>query len=84
MRAMRIAFSTASAPPLVKNTLFMFSATKPVMSWAASPRAAFACCGAMVESVAAWSWIALMTFGCWWPMFTLTSCDEKSRNLLPS
>ena len=29
--------------------------------------------------IAACSWMPAMTFGCWWPMLVLTSCDEKSR-----
>ena len=79
MRAMRTAFSLASAPPLVKKTLFIPSGARPAMRIAASPRAALACWGATVDSSAAWSWIALTTLGCWWPMLTLTSCDDRSR-----
>ncbi len=35
--------------------------------------------GPIVQSWSAWSLIAWMIFGCWWPMLTLTSCDAKSR-----
>ena len=35
--------------------------------------------GAMVHCRAAASWIAATSFGCWYPMFTLTSWLEKSR-----
>ena len=79
-----MAFSIASAPPLVKKTLFMPSGARPAIRLAASPRASLACCGAMVASLAACSWIAATTFGCWWPMLVLTSWLEKSRYRLPS
>ena len=35
--------------------------------------------GPIVASVAACSWMAWTTAGCWWPMLTLTSWLEKSR-----
>ena len=35
--------------------------------------------GAMVHSRSACSWMAATSRGCWWPMFRLTSCEEKSR-----
>ena len=83
-RAIRIAFSIASAPPLVKNTLFRLAGASSAIIRAASLRAAFACCGAIVARIPACSWIAAMTLGCWWPMFVLTSWLEKSRYRLPS
>jgi hypothetical protein len=76
---MRTACSTASAPPLVKNTCSSPSGEISAISRAASERASLACCGAIVQSFAAWSWIALTTRGCWWPMLVNTSWDEKSR-----
>ena len=45
---MRIAFSTPSAPPLVKKTLLWWAPARAVMRFAASPRASLACCGATV------------------------------------
>ena len=77
--AMRIAFSLASAPPLVKKTLFMPSGAFEATFFAASPRVRFAVAGATVVRRAACSWIAATILGCWWPMFTLTSWLEKSR-----
>ena len=62
---MRIAFSLASAPPLVKKTLFMPSGARSTMRFAASPRASLACWGATVASLAACAWIAAITLGCW-------------------
>ena len=78
-RAIRIAFSFASAPPLVKNTFSMPSGASAASRAAASPRASFACCGAIVVSLAACAAIAAVTFGCWWPMLVFTSWLEKSR-----
>jgi hypothetical protein len=54
-RAMRTAYSTASAPPLVKKTLLNPSGARSVMRFAAALRASLACCGAMVQSFAAWA-----------------------------
>ena len=79
VRAIRTAFSIASAPPLVKNTLFRPAGARSVIRRAASPRVRLAVDGAMVASVAACSWMARTTAGCWWPMLTLTSWLEKSR-----
>ncbi len=50
---MRIAFSFASAPPLVKNTLRNPAGAFERMRCAASPRARFAVAGPMVASRAA-------------------------------
>jgi hypothetical protein len=84
MRAMRTAFSMASAPPLVKKTCvnrspFSWPGARSTMSRAASDRAALACCGATVASSAACSWMAATTLGWPKPMFVNTSCPEKSR-----
>ena len=78
-RAIRTAFSIASAPPLVKNT-FVEVAGRQLgdQPGRLGPRVV----GVLrrdVHSRAACSWIAATTFGCWWPMLTLTSCEEKSR-----
>ena len=78
-RAIRIAFSLASAPPLVKKTLENPAGACDRMRSAACPRVRLAVAGAIVVSVAACSWIAATTRGCWWPMLTLTSWLEKSR-----
>ena len=78
-RAIRIAFSIASAPPLVKKTLLKPSGARSTMRWAASPRERVAVEGATVASRPACSMMAAVTAGCWWPMFTLTSWLEKSR-----
>jgi hypothetical protein len=76
---MRTAFSIASAPPLVKKTFSIPSGDTSAISRAASDRTSLACCGAIVDSFAACSRMASTTLGCWWPMLTLTSCEEKSR-----
>lgn len=76
---MRIAFSFASAPPFVKNTFSNPSGAMSTISCAASARTALACAGATVVNTSACAWIAATTFGCWCPMFTLTSWLEKSR-----
>ncbi len=55
IRAMRIAFSTASAPPLVKKTFAIFGPASSTMRLAASPRLSFACCGAIVDNFPACS-----------------------------
>ena len=78
-RAIRMAFSFASAPPLVKNTFAKGSPATSRMRSAASPLVRLACAGATVGSTAACCWIAATTFGCAWPMFVLTSWLEKSR-----
>ncbi len=74
-----MAFSLASAPPLVKKTFENPSGVRSRMSSAACARVSFACAGATVVSCAACSWIAATTRGCWCPMLTLTSMLEKSR-----
>ena len=79
-----MAFSFASAPPLVKKTLLNGRPAFSRMRLAASPRAMLAWPGAIVVRTSACSLIAAMTFGCWWPMFMLTSWLEKSRYCLPS
>ena len=81
---MRIAFSVASAPPLVKNTLSMLSGATSMMRRAASDRSALAWNGAMVHSRPAASWIAAISLGCWWPRLTFISWLLKSRYLLSS
>ena len=76
---MRTAFSIASAPPLVKNTISRSPGASSVIRRAASDRSALANVGATVHSRPAASWMAATSLGCWWPMFMFTSCDEKSR-----
>ena len=77
-RAIRIACSLASAPPLVKNTLSRSPGVWLAISRAASERAALACCGATVHRYAACSWIADTIRGCWWPRLVKTSWEVKS------
>ena len=81
---MRMAFSIASAPPFVKNTFEKPSGACDRMSSAARALVSLAWAGAIVTSCAACSWMAAMTFGCWYPMVTFTSWLEKSRYSLPS
>ena len=76
---MRTAFSTASAPPLVKKILFRSPGVRSATSRAASERTSTAKPGAMVHIRAACSWIAATTLGCWWPMLVFTNWEEKSR-----
>ncbi len=78
-RARRMAFSFASAPPLVKKILSRSPGVRSAISRAASLRDSTAKPGAMVQSLAACSWIAATTLGCWCPMLVFTSCEEKSR-----
>ena len=63
-RAIRMAFSFASAPPFVKNTLSKPSGARAVINRAASARVAFAWAGATVVSRCACSTMAATTFGC--------------------
>ena len=72
-RAIRIAFSFASAPPLVKNTFSIPAGASAASRLAASLLASLAYCGAMVVSFAACAAMAAVTFGCWWPMLVFTS-----------
>jgi len=83
-RAIRIAFSFASAPPFVKNTFSRPSGASAAIRAAASPRTSMACCGAIVASLAACSAIAAVTRGCWCPRLVFTSWEEKSRYRWPS
>jgi hypothetical protein len=59
-----MAFSFASAPPFVKNTLLKPSGARPVINRAASARVALAWAGATVVSRCASSTVAATTFGC--------------------
>ena len=79
MRASLIAFSFASAPPFVKNETERSPGVTSASSRPSSERDSLAIGGPIVQSLSAWSLIAWMIFGCWWPMLTLTSCDAKSR-----
>src|SRR4029453_3008339 len=81
---MRMAFSLASAPPLVKNTLSMFDGAWARIFSAAMARVWLAWEGATVASVSSCCLMASMRRGCWWPMLVLTSWLEKSRYVLPS
>jgi hypothetical protein len=76
---MRMAFSVASAPPLVKNTMSRSPGASSAIRRAASLVASLAKIGATEQSLSACSLIAAMSFGCWWPMFMLTSWLAKSR-----
>ena len=62
---MRMAFSLASAPPLVKKTLLNPSGARLVISRDASARVALAWAGATVVRVASCSVMPAMIFGCW-------------------
>jgi hypothetical protein len=74
-----MAFSLASAPPLVKKTLPNVEPARARMRFAASPRARLAWAGATVVSTSACALIAATTAGCWCPMLVFTSWLEKSR-----
>ena len=78
-RASLIAFSFASAPPFVKNVRSRSPGMTSAISRASFERWSFAIGGPIVQSVSACSLIAATTFGCWWPIETLTSCEAKSR-----
>ena len=78
-RASLIAFSFASAPPFVKNDIVRSPGVTSARSRASSERCSFAIIGPIVVSRSACSLIAAITFGCWCPSETLTSCDAKSR-----
>jgi len=82
-RASRTAFSTASVPPFVKNTMSRSPGASSAISRAASLRMSFAMNGAIVHNRAACSWMAATSFGCWWPMFTFTSWLAKSSQVRP-
>src|SRR5919205_418930 len=83
-RAIRMAFSFASAPPLVKNTFSMCAGAWDRILAAAVARTWLACAGATVARLVACCAMAAMTLGCWWPMLVFTSWLEKSRYVLPS
>ena len=78
-RASLIAFSFASAPPFVKNDIVRSPGVTSASSRASSERCSFTIIGPIVVSRSACSLIAAITFGCWCPSETLTSCDAKSR-----
>ena len=61
---MRVAYSAASAPPLVKKTMFKSPGASSAINRAASLREAFANGGATVQSFPACSCIAATNFGC--------------------
>src|SRR5688572_21703625 len=56
---------------------------RSVINRAASLRMSLAMLGATVHSRSACCLIASTMRGCWWPMLTLTSWQEKSRYVLP-
>ena len=60
-----MAFSLASAPPLVKKTMFMPSGAISAMARAASLRMSLAMAGEMVVSRPACSAMAATSRGCW-------------------
>ena len=78
-RASLIAFSFASAPPFVKNVYRRSPGVTSAMSRASSERLSFAIGGPIVQRRSACSLIAATSFGCWWPIETLTSWEAKSR-----
>src|SRR6266705_3806354 len=77
--AIKLAFSFASAPPFVKNDIVRSPGVTSASSRASSERASCAIGGPIVVSLSACSLIAATTFGCWWPIETLTSWEAKSR-----
>ena len=78
-RASLIAFSFASAPPFVKNDIVRSPGVTSASSRPSRERDSLAIGGPIVQSRSACSLIAAITFGCWWPIETLTSCEAKSR-----
>jgi hypothetical protein len=60
-----MAFSVASAPPLVKKTWLRSPGASSAMSRAASERTSTAKVGASVVIRAACSWMAATSRGCW-------------------
>ncbi len=78
-RASLIAFSFASAPPFVKNVIEMSPGVTSEIRRASVERGSVAIGGPIVQSLSACSLIAAISFGCWCPIETLTSCDAKSR-----
>ena len=78
-RASLIAFSFASAPPFVKNVIEMSPGVTSARRRASVDRGSVAIGGPIVQSLSACSLIAATSFGCWWPIETLTSWDAKSR-----
>ena len=63
-RASLIAFSFASAPPLVKNAMEMSPGVTSVISRASVERGSVAIGGPIVQSLSACSLIAAISFGC--------------------
>ena len=78
-RASLIAFSFASAPPFVKNDIVRSPGVTSASSRPSRERDSDAIGGPIVQSRSACSLIAAITFGCWWPIETLTSWEAKSR-----
>ena len=83
---MRMAFSFASAPPLVKKTLREARrGARRRCAWRPRRARGSRCAGAIVVSS-----VGLLLdrrrrrAGCWWPMLTLTSWLEKSRYSRPA
>jgi hypothetical protein len=76
---MRMAFSLASAPPLVKNTMSRSPGARSAMRRAASLRAVVGVERRDGAQQVGCSWMAATSLGCWWPMFTFMSWLEKSR-----
>jgi hypothetical protein len=64
-RATLIAFSFASAPPLVKNDIFRFPGVTSASSRPSCERGSVAIGGPIVQSLSACSLIAAISFG--WP-----------------
>jgi hypothetical protein len=78
-RASLITFSFASAPPFVKNDMVRSPGVTSASSRPRVERDSVAIGGPIVVSRSACSLIAATTFGCWWPIETLTSWEAKSR-----
>jgi hypothetical protein len=79
MRASLIAFSFASAPPLVKKNVSMSPGAIAASFCPSLARASVAMKGLAYASVSACRWMARTTRGSPWPMLTHISWLLKSR-----
>ena len=79
-----MAFSLASAPPLVKKNVSMSPGVTSASFAPRRARGSVAMNGLAYASDAAWSWMARITFGWPCPMLVHISWLLKSRNRLPS
>ena len=78
VRAILMAFSLASAPPVVKKNVSMSPGVSSARVCPRRARASVADCGYAKMSPSRASFMAAITFGCEWPMSTLMSVLLKS------